>query len=78
MAGDGKFCGEQALNRSLILFGPGDEVIVRAGNDGVRFLLVSGEPIGEPVAWQGPVVMNTGEELRQAFDELEKGTFLKR
>jgi hypothetical protein len=77
IGGDGKFCGEQADNRSLILFGTGDEVIVKAGKDGVRFLLASGEPIREPVAWQGPVVMNTEEELRQAFDELEKGTFLK-
>jgi len=51
--------------------------MVRAGDDGVRFLLVSGRPLREPVAWRGPIVMNTQEELRQAFDELDKGTFLK-
>jgi redox-sensitive bicupin YhaK (pirin superfamily) len=60
-----------------VIFDNGDEVIVRAGDDGVRFLLVSGHPLREPVAWRGPIVMNTQEELRQAFDELDKGTFLK-
>ena len=64
-------------NRSLILFGSGDEVVVRAGDQGVRFLLVSGKPLQEPVAWQGPIVMNTQEELRQAFAELHAGTFIK-
>ena len=48
-----------------------------AGEEGGRFLLVSGEPLGEPVAWHGPIVMNTQEELRRAFDELDRGTFLK-
>ncbi len=66
-----------AGNRTLVLFDGGDEITVQAGNDGVRFLLVSGKPLGEPVAWYGPIVMNTQQELRQAFDELEKGTFLK-
>jgi redox-sensitive bicupin YhaK (pirin superfamily) len=66
-----------AENRMLVLFDRGDEVTVEAGKEGVRFLLVSGKPLGEPVAWYGPIVMNTQEELRQAFDELEKGTFLK-
>lgn len=66
-----------AENRSLILFGRGDEVVVEAGEEGVRFLLVSGKAIAEPVAWYGPIVMNTEEELRQAFDELQRGTFLK-
>ena len=56
----------------------GDEVTVQAGDQGVRFLLVSGKPLGEPVAWYGPIVMNTQEQLRQAFEELERGTFLKR
>ena len=51
---------------------------VQAGPDGIRFLLVSGKPLGEPVAWYGPIVMNTQEQLRQAFDELEEGAFLKR
>jgi redox-sensitive bicupin YhaK (pirin superfamily) len=53
------------------------EVTVQAGDDGVRFLLVSGKPLEEPVAWYGPIVMNTQAELRQAFDELERGKFLK-
>jgi len=67
----------EADNRSLVLFDRGDEVTVQAGDDGVRFLLVSGKPLEEPVAWYGPIVMNTQEQLRQAFEELEKGTFLK-
>jgi quercetin 2,3-dioxygenase len=66
-----------AENHSLVLFGTGDEVTVQAGDEGVRFLLVSGKPIREPVAWYGPIVMNTQEELRQAFEELDRGTFLK-
>jgi redox-sensitive bicupin YhaK (pirin superfamily) len=70
---------EQAVigNRSLVLFDRGDEVIVRAGPDGVRFLLVSGKPLEEPVAWRGPIVMNTNEELQQAYAELRAGTFIK-
>ncbi len=67
----------EADNRSLILFDRGDEVTVQAGGDGIRFLLVSGKPLQEPVAWYGPIVMNTQEQLRQAFDELEQGKFLK-
>ncbi len=67
----------EAGNRSLVLFDRGDELTVEAGEEGVRFLLVSGKPLEEPVAWYGPVVMNTQEELRQAFSELEQGTFLK-
>ena len=67
----------EADNRSLILFDRGDEVSVQAGDEGIRFLLVSGKPLQEPVAWYGPIVMNTQEQLRQAFTELEKGTFLK-
>jgi redox-sensitive bicupin YhaK (pirin superfamily) len=66
-----------AANRSLILFDRGDEAVVQAGDDGIRFLLVSGKPLQEPVAWYGPIVMNTQEQLRQAFDELDRGTFLK-
>ena len=64
-------------NRSLVLFDRGDEVVVQAGDAGIRFLLVSGKPIEEPVAWHGPIVMNTREELRQAMDELQRGTFIK-
>ena len=67
----------QADNRSLVLFDSGDEVTVQAGDDGIRFLLVSGQPLQEPVAWYGPIVMNTQEQLKQAFTELEQGTFLK-
>lgn len=66
-----------AENRTLVLFDRGDEVVVEAGEEGVRFLLVSGRPIQEPVAWHGPIVMNTQEELRQAFAELQAGTFLR-
>jgi hypothetical protein len=66
----------EADNRSLVLFDRGDEVTIEAGDDGVRFLLVSGKPLQEPVAWYGPIVMNTHEQLRQAFQELERGTFL--
>jgi len=66
-----------ADNRSLILFDRGDEVTVQAGDAGIRFLLVSGKPLEEPVAWRGPIVMNTQDELRHAFAELQAGTFLK-
>jgi redox-sensitive bicupin YhaK (pirin superfamily) len=64
-------------NRSLVLFDSGDEVIVQAGDEGIRFLLVSGKPIEEPVAWYGPIVMNTQEQLRTAYAELRNGTFIK-
>jgi len=64
-------------NRTLVSFDTGDFVTVQAGENGIRFLLVSGKPIQEPVAWHGPVVMNTREELIQAFDELKNGTFIK-
>jgi len=65
-------------NRSLVLFDRGDEVVVEAGEMGIRFLLVSGKPIEEPVAWYGPIVMNTEEELRRAYEELRQGTFIQR
>lgn len=68
----------EAGNRSLVLFDNGDELTVEAGEEGVRFLLVSGKPLEEPVAWYGPIVMNTQEQLREAFEDLEKGTFLTR
>jgi redox-sensitive bicupin YhaK (pirin superfamily) len=63
-------------NRSLVLFDNGDEVTVQAGEQGLRFLLVSGRPLEEPVAWRGPIVMNTQQELQQAFTELKDGTFI--
>ncbi len=64
-------------NRSLVLFDSGDEVTVQAGDEGIRFLLVSGKPIEEPVAWYGPIVMNTKDQLQQALAELRAGTFIK-
>jgi hypothetical protein len=67
---------EQTGNRSLVLFDSGDEVTVQAGEEGIRFLLVSGKPIREPVAWYGPIVMNTKAELQQAMAELRNGTFI--
>jgi len=69
---------EQTGNRSLVLFDAGDEVSVQARDEGIRFLLVSGKPIEEPVAWYGPIVMNTKEELRQAYEELQAGTFIQK
>jgi hypothetical protein len=68
---------DEVGNRSLVLFDRGDEVVVQGGDEGVRFLLVSGQPLEEPVAWYGPIVMNTREELQQAYDELQRGTFIK-
>ena len=67
----------EADNRSLVLFDRGDEVEVEAGEEGVRFLLVSGRPLEEPVAWYAPIIMNTQDQLRQAFEDLQEGTFLK-
>jgi hypothetical protein len=64
-------------SESLVIFGPGDRLVISAGDEEMRFLLISGEPIGEPVAWYGPIVMNTQEELRIAFEEYQRGTFLK-
>jgi quercetin 2,3-dioxygenase len=68
---------EQTGNRSLVLFDSGDEVTVQAGDEGIRFILVSGKPIKEPVAWHGPIVMNSQAELQQAFTELRGGTFIR-
>ncbi|HTL05173.1 MAG TPA: pirin family protein [Gemmatimonadales bacterium] len=68
---------ETTGNRSLVVFDRGDEVVVQAGEQGIRFLLVSGKPLAEPVAWYGPIVMNTKEELRTAIRELQDGSFIK-
>jgi redox-sensitive bicupin YhaK (pirin superfamily) len=68
---------EAAGNRSLVLFDSGDEITVQAGDQGIRFLLISGKPFREPVAWHGPIVMNTQAELQQAVAELRNGTFIK-
>jgi redox-sensitive bicupin YhaK (pirin superfamily) len=64
-------------DRTLVRFGTGDEITVQAGEKGVRFLLISGAPIQEPVAWHGPIVMNTREELLTAMQELRNNTFIK-
>lgn len=64
-------------DRTLVRFGTGDEVTVQAGDHGIRFLLISGAPIEEPVAWHGPIVMNTQDELRQAMSDLRNGTFIR-
>ena len=69
---------EQTGNRSLVLFDSGDEITVQAGPEGVRFLLVSGKPIKEPVAWYGPIVMNTQAEIQQALNDLRTGAFIQR
>jgi redox-sensitive bicupin YhaK (pirin superfamily) len=68
---------ERVGNRSLVVFDSGDEVTVQAGEEGIRFLLVSGKPIEEPVAWYGPIVMNTQAEIQKAVSELRNGTFIK-
>ena len=66
-----------AKNHSLVLFDRGDEIVVQAGPEGIRFLLVSGKPLEEPVAWYGPIVMNTQAELNQAMRELQDGSFIR-
>jgi redox-sensitive bicupin YhaK (pirin superfamily) len=68
---------ERTGNRSMVLFDSGDEVVVQAGEEGIRFLLVSGKPIEEPVAWYGPIVMNTKQQLQEAMADLQRGTFIK-
>jgi redox-sensitive bicupin YhaK (pirin superfamily) len=76
--GSGSFGDNREIDdRHLVSFDKGDLVTVSARTRAVRFLLVSGRPIGEPIAWQGPIVMNTDEELRLAFEELENDTFIK-
>jgi redox-sensitive bicupin YhaK (pirin superfamily) len=72
-----KVARQSAGNRSLVMFDRGDEVVVRAGEQGIRFLLCSGRPLEEPVAWYGPIVMNTNAELQTAIRELRDGTFIK-
>ncbi|MFN8090890.1 MAG: pirin family protein [Vicinamibacteria bacterium] len=75
--GRGPAVYDRAGNRSLVLFDRGDEITVQAGDEGVRFPLVSGKPLEEPVAWYGPIVMNTQEQLEEAITELRQGTFIK-
>ncbi|MCZ6765786.1 MAG: pirin family protein [bacterium] len=75
---DGNTFLDDIGNHSLVLFDSGDEVVVQAGERGIRFLLVSGKPLEEPVAWRGPIVMNTNTELQKAYNELRDGTFIKK
>jgi redox-sensitive bicupin YhaK (pirin superfamily) len=77
--GQGLFSEEKkpASNENLVLFDDGEQVTVTTEGQSVRFLLVSGKPLGEPVAWRGPIVMNTQEELETAFREYREGTFIK-
>ncbi|HET6351290.1 MAG TPA: pirin family protein [Coriobacteriia bacterium] len=79
--GEGRFGADgepiAAGQGTIVLFGDGDEVLVTAGDAGVRFVLISGKPLGEPIAWRGPIVMNTREELAEAWHELDEGTFVK-
>lgn len=77
VAGEELHIRDMSGDRTLVRFGTGDEITVQAGPEGVRFLLISGAPIEEPVAWHGPIVMNTQAELRQAFRDLNNGTFIK-
>jgi len=79
--GAARFGGQtapEAKNHDLLLFEDGDRLAVFTGEEPVRFLLISGKPLGEPIAWSGPIVMNTQEELRLAFDEYQQGTFIKK
>jgi quercetin 2,3-dioxygenase len=77
LSGGATVRSQPTRNHSLVLFDSGDEIVVRAGDEGIRFLLVSGKPLEEPVAWRGPIVMNTREQLDQAWRELRDGTFIK-
>jgi len=75
--GSATVAGRTVFNRDLALFTDGDEIAATAGKDGTRFLLLSGSPLNEPIAWRGPIVMNTQEELDLAFREFREGTFIK-
>ncbi|MEM9581426.1 MAG: pirin-like C-terminal cupin domain-containing protein, partial [Pseudomonadota bacterium] len=77
VAGEELNIRDMSGNRTLVRFGAADEVTVQAGEEGVRFLLISGQPLQEPVAWHGPIVMNTRAELMQAVQDLRNGTFIK-
>ena len=77
MNGEETLVRDKVGNRSLVVFGAGDEIVVQAGDEGVRFLLVSGRPLREPIAWHGPIVMNTQAEIRQAINDLRGGTFIR-
>jgi len=76
IAGQELHLTDHSGNRTLVMFDHGDEVVVNSGEQGVRFLLVSGKPLKEPVAWHGPIVMNTKDEIRQALHDLNSGNFI--
>ena len=63
-------------NKRAVLFNSGDYVEIKAGNEGIRFILLEGKPLNQPIAWDGPVVMNTKEELNTAFKQIEENTFI--
>jgi redox-sensitive bicupin YhaK (pirin superfamily) len=77
IGGDGRVEGVEIKNGMLVLFDEGDEIMLSAGQNSLRFLLCSGKPLKEPVAWRGPIVMNSEAELDQAFEEFHAGTFIK-
>ena len=77
IGGKGRTDGADIADGTLVLFGPGPSLTVEAADEGLRFLLLTGKPLGEPVAWQGPIVMNTQAELETAFREYRDGTFIK-
>jgi redox-sensitive bicupin YhaK (pirin superfamily) len=77
IGGSGRTDGQVIENGTLVVFEDGDQVVVSAGDEPLRFLLLSGKPLGEPVAWRGPIVMNTQAELETAFREYRDGTFIK-
>lgn len=77
IAGGGETGGTDVQNGTLVLFEKGDQLSVKAGDEPLRFLLLTGKPLHEPVAWQGPIVMNTEDELATAFQEYQDGTFIK-
>ena len=77
IGGSGTTASTEVSNRELVLYGSGEEISVESGPEGLRFLLLSGKPLGEPIAWRGPIVMNTEQELDLAFREYQEGSFIK-
>jgi hypothetical protein len=77
IGGSGSTGDTMLENGDLVLFGKGTRVNLSASDEAIRFLLLSGRPLNEPVAWRGPIVMNTNEELETAFQEFQEGTFIK-
>ena len=77
--GEGSFGDKQTTvpYKTAVLFGEGDEFLAKAGSEGIRFFLATAPALKEPIAWGGPIVMNTNEELNHTFEELQSGTFIK-